>query len=637
MSDDQEPKIEFIKKPLESSKKTPSSSHSKKRRESTRGNQLDQSIRKKIDAELVEIYKDKDGQLPDMTHFEKRKRSRLLRALFVLILSCAVLGAVAWAGFFVLSPSSGFSQERIVFSISGEQEAAIGADVHYRIRYRNDQSTPLSRVVLQVRYPNGFVFRESNLPTTSEQHDEWQIPQVDAFESGYVDIYGTLYGSIGQEQSLRAFFTYVPENFSSEFQNIATLQVKMAESPVTLKVEVPADSVSGAETTLTITVTPQEGKTVDRLALMLDPGTTFLLKKSDPVADQFDNQRWSLGPLSAEKKITLRGVFSSPSGDQVQPVVFRLIGWPSDEKKDAVFTYDEETFTPNIVETSVVARTVTNGASEKVSVRPGEILHTSVVVQNNGDVALKDVRVRAVFDAPSLEGKSILNWAKLDDPEDGAIVGEQITPEVRRGSITWSSKEISGLSQLASHAQQEVTFQLPVKNGEEINLESLKNQTITGHVEMTYRLDGESQPHVFSGQPIVITVNSDFSFEIRDEVGSTPSGQQTHAITWIISNTFHELENIRVSASVYGQTNVPTSSFVLSAGTATYDAKDQKLLWTVDRMPLTVDVLPFQFSVVRTDNNPSQTQLVSKVEVHATDAVTKEEIILLGDEVLLSP
>ncbi len=637
MSDEKEPKIEFIKKPLESVKKTPASARSKKKREDSRMNELDQDVRKKIDAELAEIYKDKDGQLPDMTHFEKRKRSRFIRALFVLVLSCGVLGAVAWAGFFVLSPASGFSQEKIIFSISGEEQSTIGAEVHYRVRYRNDQSTPLSHVVLQVRYPNGFVFRESNVPPSSEQRDTWQIPKLGAFESAYIDIYGTLYGSVDQEQSLRAFLTYVPENFSSEFQSIATLQVKMVGSPVSLKVDLPADILSGAESNITVTVIPQEGKTIDHIALVLDPGTTFLLKKSEPAADQFEDHRWSLGALNAEKKITLRGVFSPPSGDEVQPLVVRLVGWPSDDKKDVVFTYDEELFTPNIVETSVVARAVINGSGEKISVRPGEVLHTSVVVQNNGEVALKDVRVRAVFDAPSFQGKSMLNWAKLDDPKDGAIVGEQINPELRRGSITWSSREVSQLSQLVPHGQHEITFQLPVKNSEEITLADLKTQTITGHVEMTYRVEGESEPHVFSSQPMTITVNSDLSFEIRDDVGSTSSGQQLHAITWILSNSFHELEDVRVSASVYGQTNVPTSSFVVSAGSATYDAKDQKLLWTVDTMPLTVDILPFQFSVIRTDSNPSQTQLVSKVEVHATDAVTKEELILLGDEVLLSP
>lgn len=52
-------------------------------------------------------------------------------------------------------------------------------------------------------------------------------------------------------------------------------------------------------------------------------------------------------------------------------------------------------------------------------------------------------------------------------------------------------------------------------------------------------------------------------------------------------------------------------------------------------MPVSIDVLPLQFTLVRNGINPSQTQLMSAVTLRATDTKTGEEIILVGDEISL--
>jgi len=43
-----------------------------------------------------------------------------------------------------------------------------------------------------------------------------------------------------------------------------------------------------------------------------------------------------------------------------------------------------------------------------------------------------------------------------------------------------------------------------------------------------------------------------------------------------------------------------------------------------------------KFSITMNQKNPSQTNLTSKVKIKAKDTVTGQDIILAGDEVLLS-
>ena len=152
-----------------------------------------------------------------MTTFQGKTKWRFLKAVATLALACALLAAVVWLGFFVLEPKGNFSEEDVILSISGQDVVQVGETVRYRIRYRNAQKVSLKDVSLRVRYPNGFIFETSSEAPSSESNDVWNLGELKGGESGYIDIDGRLFGSAEQEQSLRAFLSYEPDNFSSEF------------------------------------------------------------------------------------------------------------------------------------------------------------------------------------------------------------------------------------------------------------------------------------------------------------------------------------------------------------------------------------------------------------------------------------
>ena len=63
-----------------------------------------QEHEKEISEKLMEIYENNDGTMPDMTHFEKKKRSSFIRSLFVLLAACLFLAGTAWIGVLFYSP-----------------------------------------------------------------------------------------------------------------------------------------------------------------------------------------------------------------------------------------------------------------------------------------------------------------------------------------------------------------------------------------------------------------------------------------------------------------------------------------------------------------------------------------------------
>lgn len=587
---------------------------------------------KEIDQKLMEIYENEDGSMPDMTHFQKEKRGRFLRSIFVLLFSCAFLVAVAWAGFFVIQPKSSFSEEDVVLSISGEEKVNIGEDMRYRIRYKNNQNVKLNNVILQVRYPEGFILTDSSRAASNEAKDEWLIGDLAEQESGFLDINGKMYGSVGENQSFRMFLNYKAENFSSEFQKVNNLTLEIGQFPVDLTVEGATEVVLGSEIELNVSLNNPDKYRLENLAIELDGGSAFSIKSSNPKSDQFVKNRWNVDP-EIDQKFSIKGVFNPDLGMQTGDVTLRLIGWKDKDRSEDGFVYAEKVYLVNFLQTEVTANLVINGTSGNMSVQPGETLNGTVVLKNAGTTPLKNVTARVILDAPAYEKNSIFKWADIENPQDADIVGEQLNVEKRRGILTWNKSKIIDLRQVDSNEEITADFGLPIKSSEDADLTLYKGTEIEATLEVRYELNGENK--IISSAPIKMTLNSDTDFEMRDEV-SFVDGKNTYVIKWIVNNTFHELENIKIQTDIYGDIAWLEDQLSVPAGSVDFNKETQKLTWTIDKMPIGLDVLALQFAFTLNSNNPTQTNLTSKTTFEAKDTVTGEQILKAGKEIILN-
>lgn len=582
---------------------------------------------KEIEAKLAEIYENGDGSLPDMTQFSRRERNRFFTAFVVLLVSCLTLALVAWLGFFVFQPKGKFVEEDVILSVSGKEAVGFGEEVTYRVRYRNAQNVPLGSAVVSVRYPKGFIFSGSSRPPTSDTNDEWAVGSIEPQGSGYIDIRGRLFGDERAEQSLRVFLNYKPANFSSEFQKVAFVSARVSEVPVSVSYNVPEEVTAGADAEMSLVLRPA-AEYAGAVRVDIDPGVNFAKKDSTPKSDEFERYQWSFDRISAEETITLRGAFQA--GGEPRKVVLTVYGSGDGASEEYVLSRRE--FEVSVRENDVSAQVAINGSTGELSVQPGDMLITSVSVRNTGRTALRNARVRLVFDAPSLGRQSLLHWSRVEDELEADIVGEQLNDDVRRGIISWTAAHLPALARIDPGDDVAVDFQLPLKNGELIELADFKLSQIFASVELQYEADGERR--VVSGNKMNITVNSDLSFEVRDEAAAEGGGDR-HTVVWLVSNNFHPLKDITLEADIYGDVAWDADALSVPAGTAEFDAESGRLRWTLPSMPSALNTLALQFGVVLNEKNPTQTNLTSKVRIQATDEITGQKIILVGDEVLL--
>lgn len=588
----------------------------------------------KIKKELQDIYQNDDGSMPDMSDFKKRKKNRLLSAFFFLLFSCIFLGTVAWVGFFMFQPNLQFVEDDVVLSISGDEAVMAGQEVQYRIRYRNLQNTPLGQANIQIRYPEGFVFVNSSEPASNDKNDEWALGSLGQGDGDYIDIFGRLYGNEGKEQSFRVFLNYKPGNFSSDFQKVATLNTKITDSPVEMQIQGPEEVVPGGEVEFFVQIQAKKDINIENSALILEPGI-FSVKSSEPATKEDDLFQWPITVLAdgEEQVFKITGSFSPVNGEEEADIVFKFVGWKDAERQTEPFVYFTSPVKVKLLKTDLSVNLGINGSLTDLTVQPGEVLNTSIVLKNPGTVALKNVSVSLVYETPSFNKLSMLDWQKIEDGNDGSIYGEQVSEDIRRAIITWDSRHIKQLNNLQPGDEVFIDHSIPFKNSEDIDLTRFKTFMANAVLEVKYK--SVSEQKILSSNKINMTVNSDFGFEVRDAVSENSNGKEQHKINWILSNSFHELENIELSVDLYGNIAWQEELLSVPAGDFNFNKAENSITWKIDKMPVSVDVLALQFGLLLNEKNPTQTNLTSKVKIKAHDTVTGLDIIKVGEPILL--
>ncbi|MEK7122260.1 MAG: hypothetical protein AAB855_00220, partial [Patescibacteria group bacterium] len=102
-------------------------------------------------------------------------------------------------------------------------------------------------------------------------------------------------------------------------------------------------------------------------------------------------------------------------------------------------------------------------------------------------------------------------------------------------------------------------------------------------------------------------------------------GEQTkYHVSWIVTNTMHELLNLKLTAHLPKEVAWLDTS-TLEAGTITFNPKSNVVTWTLNRMPKTVTTLKVQFDIGLTPGKKtagSSLPLMDTISFTATDKAT---------------
>ncbi len=580
-----------------------------------------------IDRFLNSVYEN-DGRRTNLKEIEIKKGHPFIKGFFTLVILGGLLAAIAWIGFWVLPGNKSFSENNVTVNFNGPQSVTAGQEVTYEIAYSNNEKVALNDVSLVVRYPQGFVYKSSSIEPENTSKNSWGLGKLAAQKRGVLEVRGIIYRAPQSEQSFTAQLYYKPENFKSQLQRTATLVNTVKDSPYSLLITSPDKLTVGAETDFTFKI-----KNTDKNPAWPSVEVTPLLPANFEIVSSspvLKDGKWSMASeeTTSEKTFTLRGKLNESNEEQVKVAAEIMAVLASEKQKIA-----EGSATANVVKNAVNLALAVNGYTTNLNVRPSDTLTVSLRATNLSENPITNAVVRLNLDAPSINRQSILDWAKVADGLNGDIKGDQLSDTIRRGQITWKSNHSPALKKMEKSKELVIDIQIPIKPGDRIASETLKENQIKVSAEISYT-DSAGNEQTVESNVVNLKLNSDLSLETRDKILSDTDSSSEYEVTWILTNTLHALKNVRVEAELFGK-SVWQKPESVPSGTANYEEDSKKIVWSVPDMPESVDTLALKFRVSLKEKNPSQNTLISKPKITAEDTVTKEKIEFVGDEVLL--
>ncbi|EKD42833.1 MAG: hypothetical protein ACD_72C00561G0007 [uncultured bacterium] len=582
----------------------------------------------KIDRQLNNIYKDDSGNMPDMRRIKKAHTGSFIGGLFKFTFSIAILAALAWAGFFFLPMANKFSDSQLELKIIGPESFTIGATTTYQIVFKNNQKVTLNNVNLTTNYPSGFIYSQSSLTPKNLGKNEWNVGTLKPNEEKTLQITGNSFGSLGDAQSWRVLLNYTPDNFKSEMQKIATLDVKPNVAPISVTLTGIDKIGLDTPTNFTITIESKDnliGKTLEVNPIF--PSSFSMTSSSIPLLKNIWKIQPSTSTIGISKYvINFSGKFTLTDENYVPlKVQVKLASSNQDS-----YLLSETVINTEIIKNAITVNTAINGSLTNMESKPGEVLNVTVLVKNSGKENIDKAQIKLVIDSPSYSKQSVLSWSDIADKNDGDITGSQISDQIRRATLIWNDKKIAHLNKIKAGEEVSLDFQLPIKNSEKAPWNSINENQIKITTELIFN-DSTKTSQTISGNNINISLNSDLSIQIKNDVSSDEKENEKHDITWILNNTYHPLKNITVSADIYGDITWQGPSSTL-ASTVDFNQKTKHLIWTIPEMTDNTDVLTLPFTVTINKKNPTQNTLISKIHITADDTVSGNKLEMLGDE-----
>lgn len=589
-----------------------------------------------IEEELKEIY-EVEGEMPDMTHLERRKKRWWLVAVFVfLFLAC--IAAAVFASWVFWKPWEKPQTQGLALEILGPTQVTNGESVIYKITYKNLEKIPMANLEIQANLPQEMQILEFT-PEPTQENYTWEIGSLGSGESGELKMQLYFQGEITTSLNIQALATYKPANFSSEFQEIKTLSVFIKDSLIDLAADGPSKAIPGEEVEYEIKFNNTSEFEYGETEVQVAYPDSFLFLESEPEPLVEAGNRWIFSNLATgtEEVIKIKGNFSS-QGQGLQDMRFK-IGF----KRDNQFKLQQE----QVVQTEVLAGDLVlhlfiNGSESDQNVNFGENLRFSLNYDNNSGEKIQDVELKVHIESdPAVGSERLVKWGELSMPVEGEGT-------VNADVITWDKTVFEELGEVEKDSQGVIDFSMPLADEPLSSLDGKYEIKIWAEAKIGKIGDMETSREV-STTPAVMAINTDLGFEAvgryfnegGEALGFGPIppavGEMTgYHIFWTVTNTLHEIQNVRVTTTL-PQDVMWTGRKNVEAGDLDYNESTRQVSWTVNRLPTSINRVQVGFEVSirpETDDVGTFVKLTTENKLEALDQKTQDTLLVSKDWIL---
>lgn len=545
-----------------------------------------------INGRLSEIYRDDRGHLVDVGKLEKKARKQAVVMVFRWLLGLSFVGLAVWAGLLVFSPSQ---KNDVEVAITAPEKVQAGQEFDYQITYKNNSSSAVNSVKLEIAYPENFVFVSSDLAPTSN-NNYWTLPDLPTGSEKSFTIKGKIINQENSANTIYAKLVYQQANFSSDLKKETSASTQVSTIGFRTEVDYPSAALAGAENDLSLKISNFETPAISDFRVDFEVPSSVTMIESETVST---SSSWTIKKVDSHWEIT--GVNASSSAielpfrfkikDATQSrleVVVRLSTQNSDGN---LLTFFEKRAGVDVIKNDLNLTMTVNGSQGDRPANFGEKLNYTISYSNKGASSLNNIAISAVIDS------SFIDWSTLKAESNGKL---------KNGIITWTKDEAPALAEIKPGQEGDLSFSVNLKKFSSSDLGT--NFIIKSYAQ--FNVDSNTTVSELNRSNVINSnLNSDLSFtekilyfdENNSPVGEGPLppkvGEKTSVrVYWQLNNTLHELDKTKITLAL-----PPNTSFEgrvkVQAGSIYYDQASNQVVWDLGRVPLSVASVTGEFNL----------------------------------------
>ena len=545
-----------------------------------------------INGRLSEIYRDDRGHLVDVGKLEKKARKQAVVMVFRWLLGLSFVGLAVWAGLLVFSPSQ---KNDVEVAITAPEKVQAGQEFDYQITYKNNSSSAVNSVKLEVAYPENFVFISADLAPTSN-NNYWTLPDLTPGSEKSFVVKGKIINQENSANTIYAKLVYQQANFSSDLKKEASTSTQVSAIGFRPEVDYPSAALAGAENDLSLKISNFEAPAISDFRIDFEVPNSVTIIEPENFST---SSSWTIKKVDSHWEVT--GVNASSSAielpfrfkikDATQSRLEIVVRLSTQNSDGNLLTFFEKRAGVDVIKNDLNLTMTVNGSQGDRSANFGETLNYTISYSNKGAAPLNNIAISAVIDS------SFVDWSTLKAESNGKL---------KNGIITWTKDEAPALAEIKPGQEGDLSFSVNLKKFSSSDLGT--NFTIKSYAQ--FNVDSNTTSSELNRSNIINSnLNSDLSFaekilyfdENNSPVGEGPLppkvGEKTSVrVYWQLNNTLHELDKTKITLAL-----PPNTSFEgrvkVQAGSIYYDQAVNQVVWDLGRVPLSVASVTGEFNL----------------------------------------
>lgn len=269
-------------------------------------------------ADLSPIEYNVDSSFGDNANISLMKKDKDIQTpiLRTLLIASAIffLSAAGISLYFFVGGSNIVSTDNIELSLSGPVSVKGGEEFVLQVLVSNKNNIPLKFSQLIVEYPDGARIPKSDSAVANRYAKD--LGQIENNTVVNEAIKAALFGEENSEQEIKVTLEYRTEGSNATFVKQKSYKTFISSSPLSLSLDLPADTSAGKEMDLNIKVNSNSSEVIKDVVLEIAYPSGFIFKDATP-APTYGENLWVLGDLAAKgaRSIVLNGTMAGQDGE----------------------------------------------------------------------------------------------------------------------------------------------------------------------------------------------------------------------------------------------------------------------------------------------------------------------------------